>query len=274
MSKLPGWNKVVLAVLVLACAGLAAASVYVLAALGEATEQLTRFEGQLADLAHPDGATRSVHDKLGDVSEQLAKLQEQSAELTDRVDALTLKLRATGRRLDLFETGDLEDLGIDELVDRKLSQQLVERRQQLAGRRRPTVDKLGEYLDLNAGQQQRIAAVIDRAKDDVWEVLSTQRGDGRSLMDDLAETLNAPLAPEVKKKQLLSKLFKEGPPDSEDSYFTKIMEIRSGALDDFYGVMTQDQLGKFKTMGIDPFGVQTGYSPFRDEVWKTLMGDK
>ena len=274
MPKLPGWIKVVLVLLVLVCAGLAAATAYILSALGDARDQLTRLDGRLADLAHPDGATKSAFDKLGDVGRQLTELREQNDQLADRVDALTLKLRATGRRLDLFETGDLEDLGIDELVDQKLSERIVERRQTMAGRRRPTVEKLGEYLGLSAGQQQRVAAAIDRAKDDVWEVLNTRRNDGRSLIDDLSETLNSPLAPAAKKKQLLSKLFKEGPPDSEDSYFTEIMEIRSGALDDFYGALTADQHKKFKGMGIDPFGVQTGYSPFRDEVWKAVMGDK
>ncbi|MBW2278944.1 MAG: hypothetical protein JRF63_15730 [Deltaproteobacteria bacterium] len=274
MSKLPGWIKVLLFVLLLACAGLAATSAYMLSALGDANDELVRLEGQITDLAHPDGATKSAFDKLGDVSQQIAALHKQNEQLTDRVDALTLKLRATGRRLDLFETGDLEDLGIDELVDQKLSDRLAERRQTMAGRKRPSVDKLAAYLGLSAGQQQRITSSIDSAKDDVWEILSTPRGDGRTLVDDLSETLNAPLAPAVKKKQLMSKLFKEGPPDSEDSYFTEIMGIRSGALDDFYGVLTADQQTKFKSMGIDPFGVQTGYSPFRDEVWKAIMGDK
>jgi len=273
MSDRPGWIKLVIALLALACVGLAAATAYVLSALGEAREELDRLDGQLSDMAHPDGATRSALGKLGDVGEQLTALREQNAQLADRVDALTLKLRATDRRLDMFETGDLEDLGIDELVDQKLSQRIAER-QTLTGRQRPTVDKLGEYLGLNAGQQQRIASTIDRAKDDVWEILSTRRSDGRSLVDDLSDVINAPLSPEVKKKQILSKLFKEGPPDSEDSYFTEIMEVRSGALDEFYGVLSADQHEKFKTMGIDPFGVQTGYSPFRDEVWKAVMGDK
>jgi len=274
MSKLPGWIKLSLVVLVLACAGLTAATAHVLSELGEARDELERLEGQITDLVHPDGATKSAHAKLGDVGEQIAELRKQNEQLTDRVDALSLKLRATGRRLDLFETGDLEDLGIDELVDQKLSDRIAERRQTMEGRKRPDVDKLADYLGLSAGQQQRITASIDRAKDDVWEILSAPRGDGRTLVDDLSETLNAPLAPDVKKKQLMSKLFKEGPPDSEDSYFTEIMEIRSGALDEFYGVLTAEQQTRFKGMGIDPFGVQTGYSPFRDEVWKAIMGDK
>jgi hypothetical protein len=273
MSQLPGWIKALLVALVLACVGLAAAAAYMLSALGEAREELSRLDERITDLTHPDGATRSALGKLGDVGGELAALREQNEQLTDRVDALGLKLRATGRRLDLFETGDLEDLGIDELVDQKLSARLAEQRT-LSGRKRPSIDKLAEYLGLSAGQQQRITATIDRAKDDVWDVLNTRRNDGRTLVDDLSEILNAPLSPEVKKKQLLSKLFKEGPPDSEDSYFTEIMEIRSGALDDFYGALTAEQQGKFETMGLDPFGVQTGYSPFRDEVWKALMDGK
>jgi hypothetical protein len=272
MPKLPNWLKVVISSLVLACLGLAAAAVYLLSALDHANDKLSRLEGRISDLAHPDGATRSAHDKLTDIGEQLGQLRKQSSDLADRVDVLTLKLRATSRRLDLIEAGNLEDLGIDELVNQKLSDKIDERRERLSGRHRPSVERLGEYLGLSAGQQQRVAEAIDRAKDDVWEMLNQRRQDGRALTDDLAEILNAPLAPDVKKKQLLSKLFKEGPPNSEDSYFTEIMEIRSGALDGFYGALNAEQQAKFKSMGIDPFGVQTGYSPFRDEVWKALMG--
>jgi hypothetical protein len=272
MSKQPGWIKALLVVLVLACIGLGAAWAYVGQALGRATDEITRLEGEIADLAHPDGATRSAYDELGKTGSAIEELRKQQAELADRVDALMLKLRSTDKRLDSVEAGDLEDLGIDNLVDQKLSERIAERRHTMAGRKRPSIDKIAEYLGLSAGQQQRLADTIDRAKDDVWEMLNERREDGRTLADDLAEILNSPVAPKTKKKQLLSKLFKEAPLGSEDSYFTKMMEIRSGALDGFNGILTADQHAKFKGMGIDPFGIQTGYSPFRDEVWKTIMG--
>jgi hypothetical protein len=272
MSKPGGWIKAVVVVLALCCAALAIAAIYLTTALGEATGKLERVETRLADLAHPDGATKSAFDKLGRAGAELSALKEQNAKLADRIDALQLKLRSTDRRLDSIEAGDLEDLGIDELVDQRLSQRIVESRKKLGERRRPTVERLAEYLGLSAGQQQRVTGTIDRAKDDVWELLNEQRADGRTLVDDLSETFNSPLAPEAKKKQLLKQLFQEGPPGTEDSYFTKIMEIRSGALDDFYGILDDGQQGKFKGMGIDPFGIQTGYSPFRDEVWKAVMG--
>lgn len=265
-SMSDGLKWIRIAFIALACFGMLAAAAYTIAGLHEALDQISRLEGQIADLSHQkDGAGSS------NLDEAIARLRAQGEELDERIDVLTLKMRATSRRLDSVEAGDLDDLGIDDLVDQKLSEHLTERRKSLTAARRPSVERLGEYLTLTTGQEHRVAQVIDRAKDDVWEVLNTRREDGQTLMEGVVETLKTPLAPEVKKERLLSQLFNQGPPGSEDSYFTTIMEIRAGALDDFYTILDDGQDTKFKTMGIDPFAIQTGYSPFRDEFWKTVM---
>ncbi len=258
------WLVVALVVLLAVSIALAGWVASLGSRLEKAGSRLEHLEARIADLSHPDGAARSAAERVFELSERLDAMQQSRAELIDRIDAVLLKMRANSKRLDAIEAGDLEDLGIEDLVDRKLIETVQRARMGKNKGKRPPVEQLAQYLELTPAQQQRIRDLIDGAKDDLLELMRAERRDGGTLGSDLAEVMRTKAGPEAKRKAVMSELFGKSPPGTNESYFTRIMDMRAESLDEFYEALDDSQYEKFRSLGIDPFAVQTGYSPFRD----------
>jgi len=264
------WTLGAIAAAVLAVLGL---SIYLWSAVDDASERIAHLDDQVVELAYPDGAFQSAAKKIGRVDESIASLEEENRAIRDRLDALLLKLRANGKRLDDLEAGDLADLGLEELIDKRLGEKIIEgRTRALKSRIRTPVDKLGEQLDLTERQKKQITTALDRAKEEVYEVMTAERDDGGSLMQDMVDILRGPDRPRRKKRKILGRLFNGSAPGSDQSYFTDIMEIRAEAADSFQNALNDEQLGAFKKSGMSIFGIQTGYTPFTDSIQDAFEG--
>jgi Spy/CpxP family protein refolding chaperone len=198
-------------------------------------------------------------------------MRAQVDELEDTISALVLKLRANSKRLDRLEAGDLGDLGIDALIDRKLDETIAMRAGAGLGRR-PDMEALGDRLGLDGRQRQQITSLLDKAKARVYDVMAADMGDGRDMMDSMLETMRGKGSREDKTRKVLSDMFNQNVPGSDDSYFSTLMDIRTSSVSGFQQILTPEQLASFKSLNIDFFGIQTGYSPFSEELQQVLAG--
>ena len=114
------WKKIETVLLVLLLITTAGLGIYLITAVGQIRNRLGRLEDEVLDLAHPDGATRSAATRMKKMSADMADLTKRLEALDDRIGALLLKARANSKRLDSLEAGDLSDLGLGALIDRKL----------------------------------------------------------------------------------------------------------------------------------------------------------
>jgi hypothetical protein len=263
----PNVPRLAVFVLLLALAGVIGLAIMQYQRLGEARRRIDRLEGRVNDLLDARGAAGGGG---ADAAASLDELKRADEDLGRRIDTLLLRTVSNTKRLDSVEAGNLDELGLEEFVEQKIGQTLGQG-QRLASRR-PEIDRVAEYLGLSDRQRTRIADIIDRSKDEVWKLMQDARADGSNLSASLAEALNAPTSPEQKKKAMADQLFNHGPPGSADSYFTHMMEIRTGALDDFQGTLTAEQQARWKGMGLDPFAIQTGYTPFKKAVQEVVEG--
>jgi len=265
----PNKTGTVLAILILGLAGAIGLAAVQLIRLGEVGDRVDLLERRLGELEGraAAGERRAGSGEGGD----LAELERAQEALGRRVDALLLRTTSNTKRLDFIEAGDIGDLGIEAFIEERIASSGAGKG--LLGGRYPDLDRVAGFLGLSAGQQARVAEIIDRSKDRVLKVMETAHGDGRTLVGEVADVLSAPMTPENKLKQMQNMLFGHGPPGSEDSYFTHVMEIRVEALDAFQGTLTAEQQAKWKTMGHDLFAIRTGYSPFKSAAETLVEGD-
>ncbi|MCK9462003.1 MAG: hypothetical protein M0R80_20425 [Proteobacteria bacterium] len=192
------------------------------------------------------------------------------AESKRDLEPVMLKLRALSRRLDALEAGDIEDLGIESLIDRKLLEKMPPGG--APGQRSVKLDDVSEKLGLTDAQKKRAAEVIDGAKQEVLDVLRAEDDDGLSMADRIAGHVKGPGTRAEKTRRILTDLFDRSVPGSDESYFTAMANARQGAITDFKSGLSDDQLSAFGGLGIDVFGIETGYSPFAAEMKSALTG--
>jgi len=218
-----------------------------------------------------DGLTdaMSARSEIDAASRRAAAADGDTASKSD-LEVMMLKLRAVSRRLDALEAGDIEDLGIETLIDRKLLEKMP--RGGPAGRRIAKLDAVSEKIGLSDAQKRRAAEVIDRAKEDVLEILRAEDEDGLSMSERIAARVKGPGTRSEKTRGILTDLFEKSVPGRDESYFTAMSNSRQKAISDFKNGLTDQQLNAFGGLGIDVFGIDTGYSPFAEEVKGALAG--
>jgi hypothetical protein len=192
------------------------------------------------------------------------------AESKLELEPVMLKLRALSRRLDALEAGDIEDLGIESLIDRKLLEKMPPGGR--SGVRFAQLDDVGNKIGLSDAQKKRAAEVLDRAKEDVLNLLRAEDEDGLSMSERIAANVKGPGTRAEKTRRILTDLFDRSVPGTDESYFTAMANSRQGAISAFKSGLTDAQLSAFGGLGIDVFGIETGYSPFADEMKNALTG--
>jgi len=239
-----------------------------------------RLTFAMQDLEKRAAATQEAVDGLADAmraEDELAAAARNTAGADGAVskgdlEAAMLKLRAVSRRLDALEAGDIEDLGIESIIDQKLLEKMPSGGP--AGRRVAKLDAVGEKLGLTDAQKKRAAEVIDRAKGDVLDILRVEDEDGLSMSERIAARVKGPGTRAEKTRGILTDLFDRSVPGTDESYFTAMANSRQKAISDFKGGLSDQQLSAFGGLGIDVFGIDTGYSPFADEVKGALSGQQ
>jgi hypothetical protein len=224
-------------------------------------------------------ATREAVDGLVDAANARDEIEAASTKVAtsdgpskQELETLMLKLRAVSRRLDALEAGDIEDLGIETLIDRKLLEKMP--RGGPVGRRFAKLDDVGERIGLSDAQKRHAAEVIDRAKEDVLEVLRAKDEDGMSMSERIAARVKGPGTRQEKTRGIMTDLFERSVPGTDESYFTAMSNSRQKAISDFKHGLTDAQLSAFGGLGIDVFGIETGYSPFAEEVKSAMTGNQ
>ena len=258
------WKKIVtvlLALLLILTAGL---GVYLTTAVGQIRSRLDRLEDEVLDLAHPDGATRSAATRMKKMSAEMADITERLKSLDDRIGAILLKARANSRRLDSLEAGDLSDLGLGALINRKLTGGAdgVGPLGPSTGR---DIDSIGDKIQLTDLQRRRVTNLMDKAKEDVLNVLSAARQEDPELVEYIGNALNSGEDIKSIANQLLPKLFNNNVPGTDESYFSALLDIRQNATAGFKDILSADQFDAFGKLELDIFGIGTGYSPFKKE---------
>ena len=258
------WKKIETALLVLLLITTAGLGVYLVTTVDQIRDRLGRLEDEVLDLAHPDGATRSAATRMKKMSADMADLTERIKALDDRIGAILLKARANSKRLDNLEAGDLSDLGLGALIDQKLKEGAHG-----AGPLGPStgrdIDSIGDKIQLTDLQRRRIANLMNKAKEDVMSVLTAARQEDPELVEYIGKVMRSGEDIKSIANQLLPKLFNNNVPGTDESYFSTLLDIRQNATVDFRDILSADQFDTFGKLGIDIFGIGTGYSPFKKE---------
>ena len=258
------WKKIETLLLVLLLITTAGLGIYLVTAVGQIQNRIGRLEDEVLDLAHPDGATRSAATRMKKMSADMADLTDRLKALDDRIGAILLKARANSKRLDSLEAGDLSDLGLGALIDRKLQggAQGAGPLGSFAGR---DIDSIGDKIQLTDLQRRRVANLMDKAKEDVMDVLTAARQEDPELVEYIGNVMRSGEDIKNVANQLLPKLFNNNVPGTDESYFSALLDIRQNAAADFENILSADQLDAFGKLEIDIFGIGTGFSPFKKE---------
>jgi len=259
--------KLAIFVLFVFCAGAAVLAVRLAFAVRDLEERAAAIQETLDGLSDAMSARSEI-----DAASRKAAASDGDAVSKRELETVMLKLRAVSRRLDALEAGDIEDLGIETLIDRKLLEKMP--RGGPVGRRFAKLDDVGDKIGLSDAQKRRAAEVIDRAKENVLEILRAEDEDGLTMSERIAARLKGPGNRSEKTRGILTDLFEKSVPGTDESYFTAMSNSRQKAISDFKNGLTDQQLNAFGGLGIDVFGLDTGYSPFAEEVKGALSGQQ
>lgn len=262
MKASPG-IKIALVVLFVVAAASAALAVRLTLALDRLEERATATRNALEELT----ATVAARDEAPDTMLPSGSGDVQKADL----ETLMLKLRAVSRRLDALEAGDIEDLGIASLIDRKLGESAAKGLP--LGQGFAKMDDIGSKLQMSEAQKKRATDIIDRARAEIVDILHTRDASGRTMAERIALRLKEPGSRANKTENIVSDMFDSNVPGTDESYFTALMNVRQGAIEQFQGSLSQEQLDAFGGMGVDVFAIETGYSPFAAE-WQSALSGK
>lgn len=261
-------NKLLLILLVVGLGGTIAFNIVLMGKLDKTGDRIARLQDRVDDLSSSEKAGSARDEKAAGAEEALTERLE---DIDDNISSLSLKLRANGKRLDALEAGDLGDLGIDELIDQKLVETIDRARYGPLGKQ-PDMDKLGDYLQLTERQKTQLTDLLDKSKEQVYDIMARDMGDGKDMMDSMLDTMNGDGSRDDKMRKILSDMFETTVPGSDESYFSTLMDIRTRAMSDFQGTLTREQLTAFEGSGTGIFGIKTGYHPFSEELQQVLSG--
>lgn len=175
------------------------------------------------------------------------------------LDAVMLKLQALGRRVEALEAGDIDELGIQEVIDNRLSQKMAS----AMGRRpgRITLDAMAGDLGMSEAQKKRAAEIVNRSKADVASLLNSQGADGRSMSERIADIAKGPGSRGEKDRRAFELMSATTVPGRDESYVSAIVGIREDAIAEFKSNLTEEQLSRLQNTRIKLFGIDTGFSP-------------
>lgn len=165
--------------------------------------------------------------------------------------------------------GRLESESVEKTVARMLDEKLKDRPQYEGGEWKPTLQQFKETLDLSEEQTTKSEQILDDAKHEAFQLLSTKRNDGTSKLDDLVGAMKA-ADPEAEMKRIFTSLFTEKIPGREETYIAEVLRIKVRAQSSLDDVLSADQRKTLSRMNLDHLGVHTSYDPFAEYIQDSI----
>ena len=166
---------------------------------------------------------------------------------------------------------------LEKAVAKRIEANVSERLDKIASRRRTPrgewiapIDELADELKLDAAQADSARRIFDAARDQTFELFKTERADGGSLVDDLAQDIREGMPPPEATKRFIRRIFSERIPGTETKYLDRLIELRGDVFGDLSETLSGSQVETLDTLNIDPLRVETGYDPIREYVEKAV----
>ncbi|MDD5305813.1 MAG: hypothetical protein PHU25_00690 [Deltaproteobacteria bacterium] len=234
--------------------------------------RLTNAEQAIEDLGGPSGAG-SLTQRLADIESDLTALKGAREACEDKLAAVNARL--TGLLGHMAGNGDgaAQAESIEALIDERLQQRTA---MGPGGQRRwkPTLEELAERLQLTDRQRVQLGEVIDRSKDDIYNLLATQRADGTSVLDEVIAAVKDPTNLRKKGRRLLSEINTQKVPGADQTYLAALVDIQARAADTIQSSMSKNQIEAMRGMNVNLWGVNTGYTPFADLMRQIREGQR
>lgn len=207
---------------------------------------------------------------------QLAKLEEQVARV--ETDVVETKRSAAAKPSSAADpsTSPAPAIGptispdeIAEMIDRKVDEKVKAQGQDngFGGKKRPLRD-VAKELEMPHEVEVAMAKLVNEAKQASFELLQTPRSDGTNLVDDLVAAFKSGEKATENVQQVFMRIFKENVPGTNETYFAAVLKISDEAMKKFEGVLTPEQLTKYKHTGVGPLDLETGFDPFAEYMKK------
>jgi hypothetical protein len=232
----------------------------------------------------------SVSKSLAAESDRVAALEKSldaAQKRGDSIDAVREDLRRIEEKLDEARREaakaprgqPLGDVVASE-VDRKVVESMVEKRvaermdavaardkeRGEDGKWHAPIAELAKELALSDAQKAQAVKAFNHARDETLALLQTERKDGGSLVDDVVEDLKNGTRPGDAVKWLFSRALTERVPDSDDTYFARLVAVAQNVESQLAKQLDAGQMKRLKSLRVDLMDVKTGYDPVGDYV--------
>lgn len=137
------------------------------------------------------------------------------------------------------------------------------------GQWKAPMDELANELDMDDYQKDRSEEAFDRARDDAFQLLTTQRPDGGNLLDDLVSDIQNG-TPEPY-KVFMERISSEHIPGTNRTYISEMMALSELLNQELGEHLSEDQVRKLKALQIAPLEVQTGHDPIGDYIRASML---
>lgn len=232
-------------------------------------------------------ASKLVRQREGNMSSSEAeRLTRSMQRLARRVESLERRLARFEQDAKLALTQPQANDGLprtasvdalEKAVTKRIEANVSERLDKIASRRRTPrgewiapMDELADELKLDQAQTDSARRIFDAARDQTFELFKTERADGGSLVDDLAQDIGEGVPPPEATKRFIRRIFSETIPGTETKYLDRLIELRGDVFGDLSETLNSSQLETLDTLKIDPLRVDTGYDPIRAYVERTV----
>jgi hypothetical protein len=160
---------------------------------------------------------------------------------------------------------------LEEALDRRIDERLRERDEAAAKggegeKEDPSISELSEAVAMTDDQEDAVVRSIDAGKRRVFDLLAIPREDGRSMVDDLRDALQADGDPGEAMQKWFFGLMKERIPGRQETYLTEILKIQRTTWDGIGRTLDEKQLEKLRRTGVDILEVKTGFDPFAEAL--------
>jgi hypothetical protein len=224
--------------------------------------RLTNVEQALEDLGGPSGA-ESLTQRLSDIEADLNTLKSAREACEDKLAAMNAKLTRVLGSVAGSGEGAAQAESIEALIDERLQQRTAAGPRGRA-RWKPSLDDLARRLNLSERQRFQLGETIDRSKDDIYNLVSAQRADGSSLLDEITAAVKNPTDLRKKGQQILSEINTQKVPGTDQTYLASLRDIQAHAAETIRSSMSKEQIDAMRGMNLNLWGVNTGYTPFAD----------
>lgn len=122
----------------------------------------------------------------------------------------------------------------------------------------PKFALFAEWLGLDDGQAKTAREALAHGQAELLTTLASERDDGRNILKEFLQKLLT-----GNEAQAFSVLG-ETMPDSEVTYFDRVVEIKSDMESKLADSLDEDQFEQYRSSGIDPFKIKVGSLKWKD----------